>query len=76
MAIGGSKNFNTVNMQVANRVCGHSEEIGPELPVFCEMTTVRLVSHGHHNNQLILTVRNAEANDITSEALICPSETP
>lgn len=72
MAIGGWKNFNTINMELSSTVCGHSEEIGPEQAIFCEITVVRLVSHGNHNNQLIVHVRNAEEHDISSATLLCP----
>lgn len=72
MSVGGSTDFNTVNMQLSSTVCGHSEEIGPDQPIFCGITTVRLVSHGNHNNQVILTVRNADEKDIPMATLICP----
>lgn len=72
VAVGGSKNFNTANMELSSTVCGHSEEIGPDQAIFCGITSVRLVSHGKHNNQLILTVRNAGEEDIASATLICP----
>lgn len=72
VVVGGSKNFNTANMHISSRVCGHSEQIGPEQAIFCEVTTVRLVSHGNHHNQVILTVRNSDENDINIATLICP----
>lgn len=72
MEIGGSKDFDTVNMQLSSLVCGHSESIGPEQAIFCDVTTIRLVSHGKHNNQVIATVRNVDENDINIATLICP----
>ncbi|XP_031623478.1 corticotropin-releasing factor-binding protein isoform X2 [Contarinia nasturtii] len=72
LVIGGSKDLDSVNMQISSNVCGHTEKIGPEQAIFCEVTTVRLVSHGNYNNQLILTVRNADENDINIATLLCP----
>lgn len=59
-------------MQIATTICGHSEKIGPNQAIMCELTSVRLVSHGEHNNHVILTIRNADENDIDIASLICP----
>lgn len=74
MAIGGAKDFDTSNMEISTSVCGHSEHIGPEQAIFCPMTTVRLISNGKHNNQVLLTIRRANENDINIATLICPLE--
>lgn len=75
MAVGGSKDLDTNNMEISTSVCGHSEHIGPEQAIFCPVTTVRLISRGIHNNQVVLTVRKANENDINSATLMCPYET-
>lgn len=59
-------------MEMSSSVCGHSEKIGPEQAIMCELTTVRLISYGDHNNQIVLTIRNANENDIEKATLICP----
>ena len=71
MAIGGSKDLDSVNMELSSMVCGHSELIGPEQAIFCDVTTVRLISRGNHNNQVLITVRNVDENDINIATLIC-----
>lgn len=70
--IGGSTDFDTVNMQLSSSVCGHSEKIGPAQGIFCELTTVRLISHGNHNNRVILSIRTADENDLDAATLVCP----
>lgn len=62
-------------MELSTAVCGHSELVGPEQAIFCPVTTIRLVSHGNHNNQVVLTIRKANENDIDLATLICPFET-
>lgn len=69
--IGGSKDFDTVNMQLSTSVCGHSEESGPAQAIFCELTTARLISHGNHNNQVIVSIRTADENDLDAATLAC-----
>lgn len=59
-------------MELSTTVCGNSEDIGPEQAIFCDLTTIRLISHGSHNNQIVLTIRNAHENDINIASLICP----
>lgn len=75
LAIGGSNSLETSNMELSTAVCGHSEHIGPEQAIFCPVTTIRLVSHGNYNNQVVLTIRKANENDIDIATLICPFET-
>lgn len=58
-------------MQLSYSVCGNSDIAEPEQAIFCEVTTVRLVSHGRQNNQVLLTIRNAEEKDINIAALTC-----
>lgn len=69
--MGGSKDLDTTHMEISSSVCGHTESIGPEQAIMCELTSVRLVSHGDHNNQVVLTIRSADENDIEKATLIC-----
>lgn len=59
-------------MELSTLVCGHTEVIGPDQAIFCDVTTVRLISHGKHNNQVLLSIRNVDENDINIATLICP----
>lgn len=59
-------------MDISTTICGHSEVTGPDQAIFCDLTTIRLVSHGTYNNQIVLTIRNALENDINIASLICP----
>lgn len=44
---------------------------GPHQAIFCEITTVRLISHGKHNNQVIVRLRKADENDLDIVTLSC-----
>lgn len=44
---------------------------GPEQAIFCGVTSVRLSSNGHLNNNVIVTIRKADENDLTAATLMC-----
>lgn len=44
---------------------------GPEQAIFCEVTTVRLISTGKHNNHAIISIRKADENDFNLATLMC-----
>lgn len=40
--------------------------------IFCDITTVRLVSSGAYDNSVTISMRKADENDISPSASICP----
>ncbi|XP_038122572.1 corticotropin-releasing factor-binding protein [Culex quinquefasciatus] len=69
--IGGSPGLDSSDMDKSAAVCGKSLDAGPEQAIFCEASSVRLVSSGRHANQAMVSVRMADENDIPLATVLC-----
>lgn len=45
--------------------------VGPEQAIFCGVTSVRLSSNGKFNNNVVVSIRKADENDLSAATLIC-----
>ncbi|ALC47633.1 CG15537 [Drosophila busckii] len=71
LEIGGSAGLDSAGLELASAVCGQSGELGPEQAIYCEVTSVRLVSTGRYQNQATVIVRKADVEDLDIATLMC-----
>lgn len=70
--IGGSFGLDNSDLFVVESICGINSKPGPEQILFCETTTVRLVSSGAYDNSVTMSLRKAVEDDISPAATLCP----
>lgn len=71
LIVGSSSGLDSHNMEAVSQICGNSDELGPKQAIFCEVTTVKLISTGHSDNNALIVLRKAGEEDIEAATLIC-----
>ncbi|XP_054725489.1 corticotropin-releasing factor-binding protein isoform X1 [Anastrepha obliqua] len=71
LEVGGSSGLDSFAMEKASDVCGYADQQGPEQAIFCEVTTVRLISTGRYQNYAAVMIRKADENDLDIATLVC-----
>lgn len=70
--IGGSQGLDNSKLVVAEDICGiDSKPQAHDATIFCDATTVRLVSSGEFDNSVTFVIRLAGAEDILEPDLVC-----
>lgn len=73
LVVGGSNGVQDGpnDMEVLTNICGKSKEHGAPMNVFCEYTTIRLVSSGKYQNDALLTIGLPSFDDEFPLTLFC-----
>ncbi|XP_055710742.1 corticotropin-releasing factor-binding protein isoform X1 [Phlebotomus papatasi] len=71
LSIGGSAGLDSYSMQRTSSICGHTDKVGPEQAIFCDVTSVRLESSARSNNIALISIRPATENDLDIATLVC-----
>lgn len=69
--VGGSSGLDSYHLTKATTICGRTEIKGPEQAIFCGVTSVRLESSNNFNNKVIVSLRQAEEDDISLATAVC-----
>ncbi|OQV25032.1 hypothetical protein BV898_01239 [Hypsibius exemplaris] len=68
----GGGNFEMVNMQLFQELCGFHPLIRDTHSVMCGATMVRLVSSGHYDNTVIVENELLSEESVTVQTFMCP----
>uniref|UniRef100_A0A1B0CTP2 Putative conserved secreted protein n=1 Tax=Lutzomyia longipalpis TaxID=7200 RepID=A0A1B0CTP2_LUTLO len=71
LSIGGSPGLDSFSMEKTSSICGHTDKVGPEQAIFCDVTSIRLESSSRANNIALISVRPATENDLDIATLVC-----
>lgn len=69
--IGGSNGLDTSSLQATQSICGSGAPEQIEHVVLCAITSVRLESSGKSNNKVIVSLREADENDLDKATAVC-----